>query len=136
MSNSKVTKVDTMVENNVCPIGNTLDFFNRKWIFCILSNIFRGMKHFSEFKKANPTISNHVLAQTLKYMEEQDLITKTVVDELHNRTEYALTPKGLRANKILYEITEYYFEELNYTNYDDMEVEELLGEYREIYDVR
>lgn len=95
-----------------------------------------GMTHFNEFKQANPTISNHVLAQTLKYMEEQDLITKTVVDELHNRTEYALTPKGLRANKILYEITEYYFEELNYTNYDDMEVEELLGEYREIYDVR
>ena len=125
-----------MINNNVCPIGNTLDLFNRKWIFCIMSNIFRGMTHFNEFKQANPTISNHVLAQTLKYMEEQDLITKTVVDELHNRTEYALTPKGLRANKILYAITEYYFEELNYTNYDDMEVEELLGEYREIYDVR
>ena len=125
-----------MIDNNICPIGNTLDLFNRKWIFCIMSKIFRGMTHFNEFKQANPTISNHVLAQTLKYMEEQDLITKTVVDELHNRTEYALTPKGLRANKILYEITEYYFEELNYTNYDDMEVEELLGEYREIYDVR
>jgi len=125
-----------MIDNNICPIGNTLDLFNRKWIFCIMSNIFRGMTHFNEFKQANPTISNHVLAQTLKYMEEQDLITKTVVDELHNRTEYALTPKGLRTNKILYEITEYYFEELNYTNYDDMEVEELLGEYREIYDVR
>ena len=122
-----------MINNNVCPIGNTLDFFNRKWIFCIMSNIFRGMTHFNEFKQANPTISNHVLAQTLKYMEEQDLITKTVVDELHNRTEYALTPKGLKANKILYEITEYYFNELNYTNYDDTEVEELLGEYREIY---
>jgi DNA-binding HxlR family transcriptional regulator len=125
-----------MINNNVCPIGNTLDFFNRKWIFCIMSNIFRGMTHFNEFKQANPTISNHVLAQTLKYMEEQDLITKTVVDELHNRTEYALTPKGLKANKILYEITEYYFNELNYTNYDDTEVEELLGEYREIYGLR
>ena len=125
-----------MINNNVCPIGNTLDFFNRKWIFCIMSNIFMGMTHFNEFKQANPTISNHVLAQTLKYMEEQDLITKTVVDELHNRTEYALTPKGLKANKILYEITEYYFNELNYTNYDDTEVEELLGEYREIYGLR
>ena len=50
------------------------------------------MTHFNEFKDANPTISNHVLAQTLKYMEEQELITKTVVDEHHNKTEYALTP--------------------------------------------
>ena len=65
-----------MINNNVCPIGNTLDLFNRKWIFCIMSNIFRGMTHFNEFKQTNPTISNHVLAQTLKYMEEQDLITK------------------------------------------------------------
>ena len=125
-----------MINNNICPIGNTLDLFNRKWIFCIMSNIFRGMTHFNEFKEANPTISNHVLAQTLKYMEEQELITKTVVDKLHNKTEYALTPKGLKANKILYQITEYYFEELNYTNFDDLEVSELLEEYREIYNIR
>ena len=125
-----------MINNNICPIGNTLDLFNRKWIFCIMSNIFRGMKHFNEFKQANPTISNHVLAQTLKYMEEQELITKTIVDEVHNKTEYDLTPKGLKANKILYEITEYYFDELNYSNFDDRKIEELMGEYREIYNIR
>ena len=101
-----------------------------------MSNIFRGMKHFNEFKQANPTISNHVLAQTLKYMEEQELITKTIVDEVHNKTEYDLTPKGLKANKILYEITEYYFDELNYSNFDDRKIEELMGEYREIYNIR
>ena len=94
------------------------------------------MTHFNEFKEANPTISNHVLAQTLKYMEEQELITKTVIDEVHNKTEYALTPKGLKANKILYEITEYYFDELNYSDFDDRQVEELMAEYREIYDIR
>ena len=93
------------------------------------------MKHFNEFKEANPSISNHVLAQTLKYMEDNDLINKTVIDEVHNKTEYSLTEKGLKANKILYEITEYYFEELNYTGYDDGEVNELLGEYREIYNM-
>lgn len=125
-----------MINNNICPIGNTLDLFNRKWIFCIMSNIFRGMKHFNEFKQANPTISNHVLAQTLKYMEEQELIIKTIVDEVHNKTEYALTPKGLKANKILYEITEYYFDELNYSNFDDSKIEELMGEYHEIYNIR
>ena len=127
--------MDNMINNNICPIGSTLDLFNRKWIFCIMSNIFRGMTHFNEFKDANPTISNHVLAQTLKYMEEQELITKTVVDEVHNKTEYALTPKGLKVNRILYDITEYYFEELNYSNFDDVEIEEFLAEYREIYDI-
>jgi len=122
-----------MVDNNICPIGNTLDVFNRKWIFCIMSNIFMGKTHFNEFKQANPTISNHVLSQTLKYMEDQGLVVKTIVDEVHNKTEYSLTEKGLKTNKILFEITKYYFEELNFTNIDEIEVNELLREYRKMY---
>lgn len=118
-----------MAENNICPIGNTLDVFNRKWIFCILSNIFRGKTHFNEFKQMNPNISNHVLAQTLKYMENQELITKTVVDEAHNKTEYALTDKGRKTNRILYEITSYYFNELD-CEHDDESKREILEAYK------
>ena len=121
-----------MSENNFCPIGNTLDVFNRKWIFCILSNIFSGKTHFNEFKQANPTISNNVLSQTLKYMEEQSLITKTVVDKLHNKTEYHLTEKGLKTNKILYEITSFYFNELN-DEFDQKTSENLLKEYEKTF---
>ena len=126
-----------MIENNICPKGFTLDYFNRKWIFCILSNIFRGMKHFSEFKKANPTISNHVLAETLKYMEENDLIEKTIIEENPRvKTEYSLTEKGRKTNKILYEITSYYFNELNYVGYDDSQKEEILKEYEKAFEIR
>lgn len=125
-----------MIENNICPIGFTLDFFNRKWIFCILSNIFRGMKHFSEFKKANPTISNHILAETLKYMEENDLIIKTVIDDGPKlKTEYSLTEKGKKTNRILYEITSYYFNELNLVGYDDSQIESILKEYKNAFEL-
>ena len=126
-----------MIENNICPIGSTLDYFNRKWIFCILSNIFRGMKHFSEFKKANPTISNHVLAETLKYIEENDLIEKTIIEENPRiKTEYSLTEKGRKTNKILYEITSYYFNELNYVGYDDSQKEDILNEYKKAFEIK
>ena len=124
-----------MVVNNICPIGNTLDVFNRKWIFCIMSNIYNGKTHFNEFKQMNPTISNHVLAQTLKYMEEQGLVIKTVTDELHNKTEYSLTEKGLKTNRILYEITSYFFNELDDSRSEE-EKENLLNEYREVYGIK
>lgn len=125
-----------MIENNICPIGTTLDYFNRKWIFCILSNIFRGMKHFSEFKKANPSISNHILSETLKYMEENNLINKSVIEDGSViKTEYSLTEKGRRTNKILYEITSYYFNELNYVEYDDSQKEQILHEYRKAFEI-
>lgn len=100
-----------------------------------MSNIFNGKTHFNEFKQMNPTISNHVLAQTLKYMEEQDLVIKTVVDEVHNKTEYSLTEKGLKTNKILYEITDYFFNELDNSRSDD-EINKLLEEYRQVYGIK
>lgn len=124
----------TMVVNDICPIGNTLDVFNRKWIFCIMSNIYNGKTHFNEFKQMNPTISNHVLSQTLKYMEEQGLVIKTITDEIHNKTEYALTEKGLKTNRILYEITDYFFNEIDTTRSEE-EVNQLLSEYREVYGI-
>jgi DNA-binding HxlR family transcriptional regulator len=125
-----------MIENNICPIGATLDIFNRKWIFCILSCIFRGMKHFSEFKKANPTISNHILSETLKYMEEINLIKKNVISmEPTFKTEYSLTEKGTKTNRILYEFVVYYFDEINHVGFDDLEKEEILMEYRKAFNI-
>ena len=127
---------DIMINNEICPIGATLDIFNRKWIFCILSCIFRGMKHFSEFKKANPTISNHILAETLKYMEEIDLIDKTVIEtEPKVKTEYSLTPAGRKTNRILYEFVCYYFDEINHVGFDDMQKEEILAEYKKAFNI-
>ena len=125
-----------MIENNICPIGATLDIFNRKWIFCILSCIFRGMKHFSEFKKANPTISNHILAETLKYMEEIGLIEKNVISTTPKvQTEYNLTDKGEKTNRILYEFVVYYFDEINHVGFDDLQKDEILLEYRKAFKI-
>ena len=125
-----------MINSNICPIGATLDIFNRKWIFCILSCIFRGMNHFSEFKKANPTISNHILSETLKYMENIDLIEKTVIEkEPKIKTEYNLTSKGLKTNKLLYEFVVYYFDEINHVGFDDLQKDEILKEYRKAFNI-
>ncbi len=94
------------------------------------------MKHFSEFKKANPTISNHILAETLRYMEENGLIIKTVIDEGPKlKTEYSLTEKGRKTNRILYEITSYYFNELNFVGYEDSQKENILKEYKNAFGI-
>ena len=112
VSNFKMTLILKYTKNNrinygrrkYLSVGDTLDLFNRKWIFCILSNIFYGEKHFNEFKEANPDISNHVLSQTLKYMVKHGLINKT---QEGNKTSYSLTEKGFKANKIIYELVCY-----------------------------
>ncbi|MBE6488894.1 MAG: helix-turn-helix transcriptional regulator [Methanosphaera stadtmanae] len=100
--------------DDYCPVSEALNFFNRKWILCLLMDMFRGKKHFSEFQEANPELSNNTLSQTLKYMENVSLIKKVNIKEkTRNKTEYYLTDKGLKTNKILYELSYFALQELD-----------------------
>lgn len=70
-------------------------------------------------------------------MENIGLITKTIIDDASKiKTEYSLTEKGKKTNKILYEITSYYFNEINYVDYDDSQKEEILLEYRNAFEIQ
>lgn len=116
-----------MKEIELCPIGDSQSLFSRKWIFCILNNMFWGAKYFNDFKKANPQISNHVLSQTLKYLEENKLISKSAND---NRAEYSLTPKGKKTNRILFELALYSLDELDNKSLDEHYKNEIIQEFK------
>ena len=74
-----------------CPIDDTLKLISKKWVIFIIRDIFLGKKQFSEFLEEK-TLSNRVLTNTLKFMEDNDLITKHVVEN-NIKTEYSLTQK-------------------------------------------
>lgn len=115
---------------DICPVSDSLDFFSRKWVLCILMDMFRGKKHFTEFQESNPTLSNHVLSQTLKYMEENELIKKVNTDEkTRNKTSYVLLEKGLKTNRILYELSVYSLNELDCSKLNDNVKKEILENY-------
>ena len=115
---------------DICPVSDSLDFFSRKWVLYILMDMFRGKKHFTDFQESNPELSNHVLSQTLKYMEEVGLITKETVDEkTRNKTYYKLSDKGLKTNKILYELSVYSLNELECSKLNENVRKEILENY-------
>lgn len=119
-----------MNKYDVCPVSEALDFFSRKWILCLLMDMFNGCKHFTDFQQANPDLSNYVLSQSLKYMESVGLIEKHHIDlKTRNKTEYKLTKKGLKANKILYELTVFSLEELDSSNLNENNKNKLLDNY-------
>lgn len=119
-----------MNKDDICPVSESLDFFNRKWVLCILMDMFRCKKHFTEFQEANPNLSNHVLSQTLKYMEDVKLIKKeTISEKTRNKTSYVLLEKGKNANKILLELSLYSLNELECSKLNEKTKNELLNEY-------
>ena len=71
-----------------CPIRNIVDRFGDKWSLLVLYNLHTGGRlRFSE-------ISQKMLASTLRRLEQDGLLSRTVYPEVPPRVEYALTPRG------------------------------------------
>jgi len=95
-----------------CPFNMLNKLFSRKWILYILKDLFEGKRYFNEFKKTNPLMSNASLSNNLRYLEEEGLIIKNVLDDKKHTTEYILSDKGKKMNKILYEMILFGLDEL------------------------
>ena len=86
-------------ERNV--VGKAIKSISNKWTFYILKDLFLGKKHFTQFQENRPNLDNKSLTRCLKSMEKNDLIEKNVKN---HETEYVLTSKGRKLNKVFYEL--------------------------------
>ena len=108
---------------NSCPFNSLNKLFSRKWILYILKDLFEGKKYFNEFKKTNPEMSNASLSNNLKYLENEGLIVKKLLNDKKHTTEYYLSDKGKRMNKVLYEMILFGLDELVDVDDEDLKKE-------------
>lgn len=66
-----------------------------RWKFDILFQLFGGhVRRFSELERAIPGVSQKMLTQQLRQLEEAGLVLRVAYPEVPPRVEYALTPWG------------------------------------------
>ena len=106
-------------EKIVCPVDKNLNLINKKWSIQIIRDLFFGKKHCKEFKEDNPKLSNKVLSNCLKELEENGLIEKVVVNTTPVTTEYYLTEYGKSMNKVIYELAMFTLHDENDNSYSD-----------------
>jgi DNA-binding HxlR family transcriptional regulator len=68
-----------------------------KWSMLTLGALRDGALRFSELQRAVPGVSQKMLTQTLRALEGEQLVTRTVYAEVPPRVEYELTPDGAAA---------------------------------------
>lgn len=100
-----------------CPINKAVELFNKKWTIQLIRDMFFGKKQFKEFQEDKPNLSNKVLSQRLKEMEEKGLIEKRIINTSPVSTEYHLTEYGKKLNKVIYELAVFIVESPNYPEY-------------------
>ncbi len=84
-----------------CPVETTLLLIGDKWKVLILRDLIEGTKRFGELKKSIGIITQKVLTQNLRTMEDDGLLTRKVYAEVPPRVEYTLTDLGYTLKPIL-----------------------------------
>jgi DNA-binding HxlR family transcriptional regulator len=84
-----------------CPVETTLLLIGDKWKVLVLRELIDGTKRFGELKKSIGSISQKVLTQQLRSMEEDGLVERKVYAEVPPRVEYSLTEDGFSLKPIL-----------------------------------
>jgi len=77
-----------------CPVATTVQLVGSKWKLLILRNLLARPWRFNELRKSLDGISQKVLTDSLRTMEEDGIITRTVYPEVPPRVEYALSGLG------------------------------------------
>jgi DNA-binding HxlR family transcriptional regulator len=78
-----------------CPVRNVLERFGDKWSLLVLMLLEDGkILRFSEINGYIQTISQKMLSVTLKTLEADGLIRRTVYPQIPPKVEYELTPMG------------------------------------------
>lgn len=77
-----------------CPVRQALDRIGDKWTTLLIGMLANGPKRFSELRRGIGGISQKMLTQTLRSLERDGLVERTLYPEVPPRVEYALTPLG------------------------------------------
>ncbi len=89
-----------------CPISAALNLLSERWTLHIVRVLLGGTKRFNEIARAlglNPA----TLRERLRALEEEEVVTRTVLSTMPPHVEYALTPKGQALNSIFESLAEW-----------------------------
>ena len=91
----------TKEEMPACPVATTVQLIGSKWKLLILRNLMARPWRFNELRKDLDGVSQKVLTDSLRAMESDGIITRTVYPEVPPRVEYALSSLGETMRPIL-----------------------------------
>jgi DNA-binding HxlR family transcriptional regulator len=84
----------TPKQSSDCAVEATVLVIGGKWKPILLFHLLGGPKRFSEIQRLLPQASDRMLTRSLRELEEDHIITRTIFAQVPMRVEYALTADG------------------------------------------
>ncbi|AOM83836.1 Transcriptional regulator, HxlR family [Salisediminibacterium beveridgei] len=90
------------IEPEQCRVDNALGILVGKWKPIILLHLLKeGTQRFSELKRSIPGITQKMLTNQLRELEEEDIVERKVYPQVPPKVEYTITPYGQSLRPIL-----------------------------------
>jgi DNA-binding HxlR family transcriptional regulator len=93
--------VNPEIEHDCRPVGEILNQIGGKWTVLIINLLSDGPRRFSEIRRMVGGISQKVLTATLRELEMDGFVTRTVTPSIPPRVDYELTELGYDLQKPL-----------------------------------
>ncbi|WP_100406092.1 winged helix-turn-helix transcriptional regulator [Bacillus solitudinis] len=88
--------------SKMCPkYEHAMELLGKKWNGLIIRVLLDGPKRFKEIKSQIPEMSDRILTERVKELENSHIIERTVYPEKPVRIEYSLTEKGLALESVI-----------------------------------
>jgi DNA-binding HxlR family transcriptional regulator len=89
----------------MCPrYERAMEVLGKKWTGLILRILLGGPRRFGEFRTQVPVLSDRVLSERLKELEDEGIVARLVHNTKPVLIEYELTEKGLALQPVVKEI--------------------------------
>ncbi|MFG3105264.1 winged helix-turn-helix transcriptional regulator [Streptomyces tendae] len=107
MSQRNTGVTSQVVNAHACPVREVLDRVAGKWSVQILVAAAHGPIRFTDLERGIEGISRRMLTLTLRNLERDGLVTRTVHPTVPPKVEYALTPVARELHTSLQQLTDW-----------------------------
>jgi DNA-binding HxlR family transcriptional regulator len=73
---------------------HAVELIGRRWSGAVIQLLLGGRQRYAGLRDAIPDISDRMLSERLRELEDEEIVARTVIPETPVRVEYSLTPKG------------------------------------------
>lgn len=71
-----------------------VELIGRRWSGAIIQMLLQGPSRYAELRAAIPDITDRMLSERLRELEDEHIVARTVIPDTPVRVEYSLTAKG------------------------------------------
>lgn len=88
-------------QNYACPVRDVLDRVGDAWSVLVILELSRGPCRFNALRRVIDGVSQRMLSVTLRHLERDGLVNRTVLPTAPPQVEYALTDRGLSLHQAI-----------------------------------